>query len=1420
MSWRGITVLIAGIMGSLAMIGYYARSWLGWSPFGRGSTNGSVSAEVGLLILALVLVVLLILVLLGLILAIFRSARREADAKPTPGPAPASDAAEVAPPPEPRQRFSAGALKAGFARSERWLRSRASGPGFRYRVPWIPLIGPPAAGKTTSLAGCGLHLPDGPPFSGVETARAPVNWWFFERGAVLDVASDLVVRPDRPDADPAPADRRLWERFLRLLQRYRPKKPTDGVILALPAPELLAGANGGDANLLVQTAEALYRRLWRLQQVTGIRFPVYFLVTRCEELAGFDAFRNELPDALSRQMFGWSSDQRPGTAVTGDWVREGFETIRRDLTRMQFELLTEGVRPEHRDGVFQFPEALGRLEAPLRTALERLFRQSAYHEAFTLRGIYFTGGDGAFLGDLLDHKVFPEAGLARPLQGALVTRNRRVLTAQVATVLLALILGGGLWWNGLQLREDVRRTTPTIAQINTDVREMKAKQLEGLTGIAFFNILRNEEPFFRESVINLIQGLADVRGLHYPFLPASWVSPIHEQIRWAMTLAYDEIVLKGVYVFLVQRTESLFQQLQTAIRAAPPPSGEVMPVAAAPEFDALRQFVNRVQEHEEFVGEYNDLRDSQSLEGLGRIIEYLFDLRPPESFFEGGQYYYRALEETRYREFDIRAYRMKARQVRMDRFIERMFVHNPVRRTVEALERKLQAFDTRERAEPELPDIRQLLERIGAAQDVIRRPELAWVFRENLDLGTEFNQLLYDIENLDFFGADLRARIEGELSAAFERLQADLRQRETGLTGPLLRQTNGSAALVPALSEPILALQREMEKLSDQAFMAREKGDGTVMVPPGMQVRWSPEPLRQAVDLLSPYQRFARIDLTEFPTPLRATVGEVARANLERQLLARLGRAMHFEPIGVDRSGRPRERDLAAEIDNFRYAAPYLTRILTYADRLDLRDVATVAGEVAYRQVSRLLTDVDILLKAEPLYAVRGGDFSWWEGEARVSLVAFDVADETELDHYLRTQRERVRHLAFQYAEPLVAFATGTGVLRGRQDERRLLRWERILTSLEAAAAQTPENPVAQLEDFIRFRMDEITPLGFFRQIPASERDAQSGNFFLAHRNRLRRELYARAQALSRDHVRAAWAKLRDRFTRLLAGRYPFAAARDGGGAEVTPEALRDFFRMFQQDADGLRSLLRATAEPGAEEKNVLDFLDQMTKVRDFFGPFLAEPPMRPAPSEGTEPAAEDGGAAEESATAAEDPPEVPAFDLRVTFRVNRDREVRANRIIDWGFGVGQQRIRYGGEAEGARWVYGEPVRFELRWARNGRDVPVWAGSNAIVNPEARTVTFHFDNQWSLLRLLQQHRVDPADVAGAGALRSHTLGFRIDTERAGETTTETLPPTRVYIQLALSTPEQNGRRVVLPDFPVAAPSLEMAVPAEEMAYDP
>ena len=46
------------------------------------------------------------------------------------------------------------------------------------------------------------------------------------------------------------------------------------------------------------------------------------------------------------------------------------------------------------EALFQLPAAIESLQGPLAIYLQHIFKPSAFHEAFSLRGIYLTGDDG------------------------------------------------------------------------------------------------------------------------------------------------------------------------------------------------------------------------------------------------------------------------------------------------------------------------------------------------------------------------------------------------------------------------------------------------------------------------------------------------------------------------------------------------------------------------------------------------------------------------------------------------------------------------------------------------------------------------------------------------------------------------------------------------------------------------------------------------------------------------------------------------------------------------------------------------------------------------------------------------------------------------------------------------------------------
>jgi type VI secretion system protein ImpL len=131
---------------------------------------------------------------------------------------------------------------------------------------------------------------------------------------------------------------------------------------------------------------------------------------------------------------------------------------------LQFEMYAESEEIEDADNLFLLPPAIQSMREALRVYLDCLFKQSAYHESYIFRGVYFCGEAGlqtddlfqldsnnevpvpletvpavttaaiqrkpVFLADLFKEKIFSESSLAEPIRRIALSRNRTVLVAQ------------------------------------------------------------------------------------------------------------------------------------------------------------------------------------------------------------------------------------------------------------------------------------------------------------------------------------------------------------------------------------------------------------------------------------------------------------------------------------------------------------------------------------------------------------------------------------------------------------------------------------------------------------------------------------------------------------------------------------------------------------------------------------------------------------------------------------------------------------------------------------------------------------------------------------------------------------------------------------------------------------------------------
>jgi type VI secretion system protein ImpL len=262
------------------------------------------------------------------------------------------------------------------------------GRQYLYQLPWYVIVGAPGAGKTTALLNSGLQFPLADrlgrgAIKGVGGTRN-CDWWFTDRAVLLDTAGRYTTHESDPEAD-----RQAWQSFLGLLKKARPRRPVNGVLLAVSVTDLLAFS----AEQRAAHAAALRSRIKELHETLGIRMPVYVLLTKCDLLAGFMDYFADLDKAERAQVWGTTFDYE--AAANGKAV-EAFSAEFDLLTKRLLDGVIERVQaepdPQRRARIYAFPQQFGGLRDALDDLLRLAFAPSAFEQAPLLRGVYFISG--------------------------------------------------------------------------------------------------------------------------------------------------------------------------------------------------------------------------------------------------------------------------------------------------------------------------------------------------------------------------------------------------------------------------------------------------------------------------------------------------------------------------------------------------------------------------------------------------------------------------------------------------------------------------------------------------------------------------------------------------------------------------------------------------------------------------------------------------------------------------------------------------------------------------------------------------------------------------------------------------------------------------------------------------------------------
>jgi type VI secretion system protein ImpL len=260
---------------------------------------------------------------------------------------------------------------------------------YLYQLPWYMFVGAPGSGKTTTLLHSGLRFPLadtlGPGAIGGVGGTRHCDWWFTDEAVLLDTAGRYTTQDSNADVDQAG-----WHGFLGLLKKHRPRRPINGIIVAISVADLL---QQGPAARQAQ-ALAIRSRIKELHERLGSSFPVYVSVTKCDLLAGFVEFFDNLGREERAQVWGMTfplaAQDQDGAALAT--FNERFEALERQLQVRVLERMQQERDIQRRALLYRFPQQFAAIGEVLGGFLNVVFEPTRYEQPALLRGVYFTSG--------------------------------------------------------------------------------------------------------------------------------------------------------------------------------------------------------------------------------------------------------------------------------------------------------------------------------------------------------------------------------------------------------------------------------------------------------------------------------------------------------------------------------------------------------------------------------------------------------------------------------------------------------------------------------------------------------------------------------------------------------------------------------------------------------------------------------------------------------------------------------------------------------------------------------------------------------------------------------------------------------------------------------------------------------------------
>ncbi|MBV4367404.1 type VI secretion system membrane subunit TssM [Erwinia phyllosphaerae] len=254
-------------------------------------------------------------------------------------------------------------------------------------LPWYLVIGTAGAGKTTAILSSGQYFPLPEQLNRVCKESTPTRnceCWFANEALFIDTAGKYVEQ--------AHSHLPEWNGILKAIGKYRAIQPINGAIVTLSMTDIM----GRGKTELYDLSAKIRARLDDIRKMLGVRFPVYVLITRLDQLSGFAEYFRSLTEQEREQLWGVTFPYGEEIKTAHGDLHERVETelllLEKRLERYMTVRQQEEYDNADRKRMYALPQDFRMLLEGVTEVMKNTFLASRYDEnqGYTsLRGIYF-----------------------------------------------------------------------------------------------------------------------------------------------------------------------------------------------------------------------------------------------------------------------------------------------------------------------------------------------------------------------------------------------------------------------------------------------------------------------------------------------------------------------------------------------------------------------------------------------------------------------------------------------------------------------------------------------------------------------------------------------------------------------------------------------------------------------------------------------------------------------------------------------------------------------------------------------------------------------------------------------------------------------------------------------------------------------